>query len=456
MRSIILIYLLVFSNSTLLTLLAKQAQLTAKHDDLLAKLAIINDENKNYSSSKSPLHQLLGRLSDIKEASRLHSTYRFELNDRISSLKQTEAQYFYAIKDSKMSRKYSAAEQISLNLIEENPQLAALLQDFDKSNQSNSNAQNALYRVNLNYKDQVRDLTNQTSSLFMKEIRYSEELMDARIRIARLSGSDILTSQILLEDAYDSEIDAISRINSVFQQIKENRRQENEDRLKYETESLLKEYDEDFCFNSFLELAKYFGYSYSAIYIEETIKYFDSFRKIVRMVIDAEEKFSLGQNDANLKRNMHNLNLYFEKITKEYFEKMPVPISFLNRDRDFEFRLPKTVTFKDEDKIKNIIYELISESIWGLQNSFFYHFTYEKLSYTFASFLKVIDQSEKIDKIWNQIDDIKVKIKELNVQEQRMMYMNEDNLEKFRKLKLETKQIQEELEKVNEEISFMI
>ena len=75
---------------------------------------------------------------------------------------------------------------------------------------------------------------------------------------------------------------------------------------------------------------------------------------------------------------------------------------------------------------------------------------------TLELFLKVINQSEKIEEIWMQVELIKNEIEQLNEKEQRTMYKNEDNFEKFAKLQLETKQIREELKKVNEKILFMI
>ena len=105
---------------------------------------------------------------------------------------------------------------------------------------------------------------------------------------------------ILIEDAYSDEIEALSKYNKIFRQFQENLTKEKEIRLDYETESLNLKRKADFCLNSFLELAKYFGYSYSSIYCLENINYIENLAKIVRIVINAGDEFFLGQKDVNL------------------------------------------------------------------------------------------------------------------------------------------------------------
>ena len=456
LRSILLIYLLASSNSTLSSLLAKQAELTTKHDYLLDQLAIITDENENYSPSKSPLHRLFVRLENIKDESSTYSTYMSELNDMIADLKLSQTRFFYSILKFKIKSKYSFIREIKDNLIQASSPLTTLLKNFEECKQINETQKNSFKEAFKIHRRAIEDLSYKTKILFKDEITNSKDLINAQTRISQFSGIDVLANMMLLEDAYSDEIVALSKSNRILEQIKKNNVKEKESCINYETKFWQFESESSFCFKSFLELAKYFGYSYSAIYFEEAIQYFDKFRKTVRFLLDSVNKFFLGQHDANLKRNIHNLKLHFEEIEKKFKQDTSIPISFENHSIYHEFRLPKTVTFKDESKIKNTIFDLIEDRVSYARSSSNFYFYSHKVTKSLDLFLKVIEQNEKIKEFWVQIDLIKEQIEQLTDEEKRTIYKNEENLKKFSKLKFETKYIREELKKVNEEILFKI
>ena len=350
MRSFLLIYLIFSSNSTLHSLLAKHDELTTKHDDIFNQLAIISNENKNYSPSNSPLHELNGRLANIKDASNKYSIDKAILNIEILDLKLAETEYFYKITVMKIQNRYSGSPNIEGNLLESNTQLTTLLQNLEKSIHLSNTKRNSLTQLQSVYRHNLTRSITQTRDLFKDEIENSKNLVCARSRIAKLSGSDILADMIFIEDAYNDEIYALSKNSKIFKQVEENLAKDKDIRVNYETDLLQFESEYNFCFKSLLRLIRYFGYSYSAIYLEEVLQKFDKFRKIVRILLDSVDKFFLGRHDSNLKRNMQQLKHYFEKLTEN---PVPLPLSFLNKDKNLEFSLPKLVTFKDEEQMKN-------------------------------------------------------------------------------------------------------
>ena len=454
MRTILLISLLVFSKSNLPSLLAKQAELTANHDGLLDQMRIITDKTKNYSQNPSLLHLLLARLSDVKEATNTYSTLITDLANKIAEDKKSEANLLYISTDLKMDQRYSSIKSITDNVREIDPQLTTLIQNFKESENIKETLNRPLLNDTQDNRKEAVNLANQAMNLIKEEVRNSNDLTEIRTRIAQFSESNILANMILIEDAYTDEIIALDKHNRIIKQIEENQKKEKDNRIDYEIRTQQVSSEENFCLNSFLELAKYFGYHYSAFYYESAFKYMDNYKKIVRILLNTSNKFFLRQHDANLKRNIRSLKGYFVKINKKFIAETPFPASIEKENKEVDFSLPKEVTVINEVKLKNTIFYFIANPIDNIQN-YIDVFRNELLN-TFDLFINVIDQSEKIDEIWMEVDLIKNQIKQLDEKEQRIMYENYENLEKKRQLKLQAKQVRKELKDVNEEISLVI